>query len=254
MAPLKYEDKMREKLEERFMQPSPKSWDKLSARLDDSEKRNSKKGFYWLVGIAASIIGVLWISSTLFSTDNIVPVETQIVDTPNIELIQEQQQDEIIEASEELIVDVESKTQKKIKPRIVEKPIKIHPNHLSTKEEVVENKITEFVEKKDVDINTDIINLDTVKNENVDVVVAQLTELKVDNSETSDVEIERLLNTAHDKIRLKKLYNNNSKTVDAITLLQDVEEDLDGSFKKKAFEVLKLNYDNLKTAIAQRND
>ncbi len=260
MAPLKYEDNMREKLEKRVIKPSTSSWDKLANKLDEAEEKKSKKGILWFAGIAASIIGILWVSLTLNSSESIYPIEQQIVDTPKIKTIENQQKEIIDESPKEFIVDVQTKPQKsqpKKSESIVAKAIDKQKSRTNNKEEViVENAIAEVIETKKIEkVQTNLMSLDdAVKNENVEAVVAQIVELKEQNKEMTDAEIDALLNKAQDEIRLKKLYKNNSKTIDAMALLQDVEADLDRSFREKVFEALKINYKNVKTAVAQRND
>ena len=47
---------------------------------------------------------------------------------------------------------------------------------------------------------------------------------------------------------------NNTRTVDANALLQDVEEDLQQSFRSKVFEALQSGYESVITAVAERNN
>jgi len=58
MAPIKFEDKLKDKLESRSLQPSEDAWNTLANKLDKEEEKNNNTRFWWL-GIAASIIGVI---------------------------------------------------------------------------------------------------------------------------------------------------------------------------------------------------
>jgi len=78
--------------------------------------------------------------------------------------------------------------------------------------------------------------------------------LKDYNKEVTDEAIDALLLQAQKEITLKKLYNVSTRVVDADLLLQDVEADLDQSFRTKVFETLKASYNTVKTAVAQRNN
>ena len=78
------------------------------------------------------------------------------------------------------------------------------------------------------------------------------------------------LNTANDaklnrevdsllKVASKELTKNNAikdalKTVDANTLLDEVQDEMGQSFRSKVYEVLKDSYKTVKTAVAQRNN
>ena len=63
-----------------------------------------------------------------------------------------------------------------------------------------------------------------------------------------------LLKEAEREIFKDKLKNENTRTVNANDLLQDVEADLEQSFRAKVFETLKSSYDSVKTAVANRNN
>ena len=82
MAPIKMEENFKERLDKRRITPSESAWEKLSLKLDENDKSGNKKYFWW-IGIAASIIGVLLISNIVFNTnqnDKTLPV---IVDSPS---------------------------------------------------------------------------------------------------------------------------------------------------------------------------
>ena len=70
----------------------------------------------------------------------------------------------------------------------------------------------------------------------------------------ADAEIDALLNAAQKEIELKKLYNEATNKVDANALLQSVEDDLERSFRARVFEMLRSGYQELKTAVAERNN
>ena len=50
------------------------------------------------------------------------------------------------------------------------------------------------------------------------------------------------------------MFNESTGVVNAHALLQDVEDDLEQSFRSKVFQALKENYITVKTAVAQRNN
>ena len=75
MAPIKFEENLRDKLEGRSLQPSANSWSKLSDRLDKEEKSGRKPWIGWL-SIAAGLIIFLAIAIQVFgskTTDNAKP-------------------------------------------------------------------------------------------------------------------------------------------------------------------------------------
>ena len=79
MAPMKYEEQLKDKLEQRTIQPSSNSWQKLNDKLDANQSKKNNKGF-WYLGIAASIVGILLITN-VFTNGNTDTIEPIIVDT-----------------------------------------------------------------------------------------------------------------------------------------------------------------------------
>src|SRR5690606_38633788 len=65
-------------------------------------------------------------------------------------------------------------------------------------------------------------------------------------------DIDSLLKKAQQN--LAKNTHNKNKTIDAQALLQDVEEDIEASFRDKVFETLITGYKKVKTAVVERND
>ena len=70
----------------------------------------------------------------------------------------------------------------------------------------------------------------------------------------SDSEIESLLQLAQKKLAINKILVEKKTTVDAGSLLQDVETDLDESFRDKIFNRIVSGYNTVATAVAERND
>ena len=66
MAPSNWDNHIKESLEKRQLQPSQDAWSKLQSRLESEEKRKSNKTFWWL-GLAASIVGIVFISTLFFN-------------------------------------------------------------------------------------------------------------------------------------------------------------------------------------------
>src|SRR5690606_40976112 len=83
MAPNKLEKYIKENLEERTLTPSPGAWDRLSNRLD--AEVHTKKRYLsvnaWL-GIAASIVGIIWLAIGFGNKDVNLETNPIIVDNP----------------------------------------------------------------------------------------------------------------------------------------------------------------------------
>ena len=96
-----------------------------------------------------------------------------------------------------------------------------------------------------------VLNYEDIK---LQEVVTQIQELKKANNQVSDAEINALLARAQKDITLHNLYNENTKNVDANSLLQDVEADLEQSFRERAYKAIKSGYNFVKTTVAERNN
>ena len=81
---MKYEEQLKDKLEQRTIQPSSDAWQKLNDKLDANKSKKNNKGF-WYLGIAASIVGILLITN-VFNNDNTNATEPTIVDTDKTNL------------------------------------------------------------------------------------------------------------------------------------------------------------------------
>ena len=75
MAPIKFEENLKDKLEKRTLSPTSESWSKLSERLDAEEKK-SKNPIFWWLSIAAGLIIMIAVSVHFFKsnyTNNTLP-------------------------------------------------------------------------------------------------------------------------------------------------------------------------------------
>jgi len=66
MAPIKFEEQLKEKLDKRTLSPSVNSWSKLGKRLDEEENKSKNSIYLWL-SIAAGLLIMLAVSVQFFS-------------------------------------------------------------------------------------------------------------------------------------------------------------------------------------------
>ena len=64
MAPIKFEEHIKEKLDKREIKPSVRAWESIASSIDNTNQGN-KKGFVWYA-IAACVLGLLMASLFLF--------------------------------------------------------------------------------------------------------------------------------------------------------------------------------------------
>jgi hypothetical protein len=255
MAPIKFEDNIKDKLENRRLKPSLDAWDSLSKRLDNQDKKKSNRPFWWL-GIAASVIGVLLVVSQFVNKDD--KAEPIIVDVP---VNKEEQQilEPTVSIKKELIqetIDGKTLDKSEYKKVLKDKTAIINNSNQNQSETlVVKNETKE--EEKDIINNRSVEGIKeqlSFEEQQIQDVVAKVNALKEDNIAITDDDIDALLLEAQKEIRLNKIINKTTGLVDANALLQDVEAELDESFRSKVFEAIKSSYNSVKTAVAQRNN
>ncbi|WP_128755380.1 hypothetical protein [Aquimarina sediminis] len=270
---MKFEDKVKEKLEQRVMEPSKESWGRLTTQLDDAQNQKKKIKKIWKYVIAASFVGILVITSIVVSEKSAIKdYNPQMVDNKK----------EIIKTEDvEIVLDADKKqklTKKNHFEAFEDNPVKNGVIMSNQKEEndivekvnvVVKNNLTyEMVAKKAIENKTEvkvvennketiikdhILPIDSLVTENkVAQVVAQIKELQKNQAQVTDLEINELLLAAQREIKTEQILKSN--TVSAASLLQDVEEELDETFKQRVFEALKTGFYKVKTAVVRRDN
>ena len=259
MAPIKQEDEMKTKLEKRSLTPSPEIWSKLSNRLD-AEQQNKNKSKYWWFGIAASVVGILFVTTIYFNNQSIENNSPGIVNT----------KDNVIPKNENKIIDNQIPNQEVVETKNTVDKTLIDPALEGSKKTIIseKNQITNKVPQQEVIAQNDkapapeaVVQVDmiekttlTFEEQKIQDVVAQINDLKSNGTAVTDLEIENLLNKAQKEILSNRIYNNSTRMVDANALLQDVEDDLQQSFRTKVFEALQTGYESVRTAVAERNN
>ncbi|MFD2822081.1 hypothetical protein ACFS5M_00265 [Lacinutrix iliipiscaria] len=254
MAPIKFEENIKEKLEQRSLQPSANAWQNLEQKLNVEAKKRQKNKFWWF-GIAACIIGLLFVFQQFVSLNKTNDYGTPILvesesDTlnnrakPSLSL--EETPKVVEENPEEISVDLKfnkpasntTRTKNHIVKQDLTQKVAVTKN---TEKIPAETKASINFKGEDVATVTPVIN----PSENKDTLIAA--------SETSDLKIEALLNAAKKDIQL----NNgtlNSISIDANALLEDVETEMPPSLRGQLFKVIEKNFKTAKTAVANRNN
>lgn len=256
MAPNKFEENIKNKLEKRTIQPSKDAWAKLENRLDSTDKKRKNKTIFW-IGLAASIVGILLVASQFFneaplenSTPVLVVTPEAIKQNDNTELAKEESTvEEPISSSEEPTTEMQTTkiaVKYTINSEAKREPFKAVSNEVAQAENNIEGQ-----EAEPDELQLQNLSFEELK---IQQVIAHVQILKDQDSAISDADLDALLNQAQNDIEQEKLYRENSGIVDARSLLQDVEADLDRTFRDKVFEALRANFNFVKTAVAQRND
>ncbi|SIR08704.1 hypothetical protein [Maribacter ulvicola] len=245
----KFEKHIKDKFQEREIQPSENAWSKIASELNDDAPK--KKPVYLWMGVAASVVVLLGVALFYFNENqavNDIPAEI-------VEIEKEENLEEVITKDLELFeekVQVVAETDTKAESGTV-------ANEEYRMPEVQENNILN--DAIDVAVlepvitdnsNNKLIVSDEIINSKVVDIVARVDVLEQYNDVT-DAEVDSLLKRAQDEILRERIFNTDN-TVDAMALLTEVEEELDQSFRDQIFNSLKAGFIKVRTAVADRNN
>ncbi len=258
----KFEENIRTKLEERELQPSAEAWSKLEAQLG-APKSSNKTLWY---AIAASLVAIIVVGSFLLkenktvsneiveqnspseivnTTEIATSEENKTIDTPVAEDDAEAEIDNILpQKKQELMANATESTSEKRKEKSEDRKEKRTIETAIAQVEKVVPK-TEALEK----IKTnDFIRL------KVDEVVAQVENLQKTNGELNAGAIDALLQKAQRDIANQRLLQQATTTIDPASLLNDVETELERTFRDKVFDALGEGFNKVRTAVLERNN
>lgn len=233
MEPNKLENDFRKKLNDRTIQPSEMSWDRLDAMLSVAEKKKPKRT--WLF-IAASFLGFLLVG-TIFFNQSEVKTETE-----NSVVIQEKAED-VLQENPQPNKNIQTSNQTTIvgneafASNVSEqpKPIKKNQKQETTVRVQKEEKVFQTPEK------------------NEEIAVVTPNEVSKPNRY---IESEKLLAEAETRIQsqeVKKYVAKSNVKVNSKSLLSSVEGELDDTFREKVIKSIGKNYETVKTSLANRN-
>jgi len=262
MAPIKFEENIKDKLEHRTLSPSTDSWSKLSKRLDDADDNRSKKTIFWWLGIAAGLLIMIALTAQFHGTSPSETVLPEIVEDDkiieplkniqiepfqkeSIELANEdhrEQEDNEVGSTHKTSKNVETQKSiyKKTEPdnQLALQSTPVEENRMNTSQEaILNNEVQDLLEEARLKI----------------AVAEAVQKIKLESTTVSDKEIDSLLKIASKELFKDNLKNELIQTVDANALLMSVEDEMGQSFRSRVFEALKDSYETVKTAVADRN-
>lgn len=256
MAPDKFEKYIKEKLRQREIAPSDEAWNKIEGQLPEAEEKR-KRPFIWYA-VAASFVGILIIGLYVTRSPEpesdlpgqIVVTEENTPDSKKDTELKEVQQGNQIPETKQLEILAESPVQDKNNKVENDIPEAISPSPeqelavAETPEPIEENTIApgEFQNREDLIIEAKITE-----------VVAEVRLLEMDSEALTEAEVDSLLRRAQGEILKEKIFNSD-RTVDAMALLNEVEDELDQSFRDQIFDKLKAGFNKVRTAVADRNN
>lgn len=245
MAPNKFEEHIKKQLEEREIQPSCDAWLKLSDRLDDTVVAQPKgQGYFWYA-IAACLVGILIVSVYVFNTNmTISGSDNQVVEeeTEAVDGIDDFQKTEIQQNTVEVVAKEEIPRKKK---NVVVKTFEE-----VFEKEAVQGQLSDTLEKVNIalyDTTEEVLNI------KIKEVIAKVDALEENQDQLTDAEVDSLLRKAQEEILKNRIFRTD-RSVDAMALLTEVEDELDKSFRDQIFESLKTGFLKVRTAVADRNN
>lgn len=263
MAPIKLEDKLKDKLENRSLTPSPNAWSTLADRLDKEEKKTGNTMFWW-IGIAASVIGVILVTTQFYKSTESVKDLPIIVNTNASQKSDKESISEPVYKNEVVTNLEEHKEEAKVvnstvitsasDSKTVEKSKFIEKEKTILPIEKPRNSIASLEPMKNITNDNSTVKTLTQEELKIIEVVDVIKQLQASESSVSNKEIDSLLKQAQREILKQRIFDETTRTVNAVALLQDVEVELEHSFRDKVFEALKSSYNSVKTAVAERRN
>tara|TARA_R110002049_G_scaffold94037_1_gene231968 strand:- start:2825 stop:3628 length:804 start_codon:yes stop_codon:yes gene_type:complete len=263
----KLDNNIKEKFANRTFEPSVSAWERLSAQLDEQPKQK-KKGWFFYIGYAASILALISIGFYTFSNKDQVELPDTIIVESAIDTIS------------------------------IKNNIEQHFNETSVEEAIVETKKVEEKQDSRENFNNNVIvnkvknTLPKKKNNKVSKKIDKTIIAQVNKTNTTDISSEKeIKKTEKATSRIKvnadyllfavtnstekatKYYAKNNVSRDDVlktikselkksnlkvnpeTILAEVERNInDDAFQNNFLKSLKKKISNIATAIASRND
>ncbi|WP_340200165.1 hypothetical protein [Ascidiimonas sp. W6] len=248
MEPNKFEKEIQDKFLKREIKPSPDSWIKLNEMLPESPNKSFRNThFYWFAAASIAIILAVVNYSVDRNQGELPSNQIPIVDSFEEN---EKSMNTIIKNEKELYSSENSNASKVQKQElkvtlnqekelpVIDKNIGITSNEIKK-----ETKQPDTLELQGVDKNEDAVA----------AVFLEAKRIQEAQGDISEETIDSLILKAQQRIKINNALQKSNTPKAAMALLQDVEEELDQSFRDKVFELLKKGMVKVKTAVAERN-
>ena len=237
MEPNKLDLEIKQKLDDRTIQPSAQAWDRLSAKLDIAEKTKSKRNYNWIY-IAASLVGFSLIGTVFFTV-----LDTEIVDNNLPTVVLEQKKD--VNKSEESKIDNENVLPNLLQNKMLKESKVVANNSIKTQSKQLLNKedtVSTINQSKE---NNAVVNVESNNSESIsknryisaEKLLAEISNNKVEKTSSN---------------RPTERYKSGI-AVNANSLLINAESELNQSFRETAIEKINKNYNSIKAVLANRN-
>ncbi|WP_117883797.1 hypothetical protein [Aureibaculum luteum] len=253
MAQNKFEQHIKEELNRREIQPADNAWNKISNKLEPPQ--NEKKTRYIWLGVAASFAGLLIISTIYFNYDKTDSNDSDtVVDTnkENLEIIEKDSNSLAKEVEENQIANTEVVTPTNTKE--VYKKEKVDRLEKEIKKPIINegNAIAIVQPQQKVKNDKVVFSQEEIIQQKIAEVAAKVDKLEQNENILTDMEVDSLILQAQKEILQNKIFRQDG-SVDAMTLLNEVEGELEKPLKDKLFDLLKKGILETKNALADSN-
>ena len=236
MEPNNFEKDFREKLNQRKIEPSNKAWDRLDAMLTVAEEKKPKRKNKWLY-IAASIVGFLLVGTFFFN-------QKKTIETPKIEVVTKGNihKDSVVKPGLNPINPVKEEIV------ISEKGSNLNSGNSKNKTNISKQKPNQITVNESNQIaESSVISQ---KNQQTQSGNNQISVSEMPKNETTD----QLLNAAEKSVVAENSAKPKAKIkINANDLLNQVDGELELSFREKVITKVNKNYQTVKVALANRN-
>ncbi|NHM05768.1 hypothetical protein G4D82_00915 [Flavobacterium sp. CYK-4] len=241
MEPNKLDKKFRKALQEREIAPTPAAWDRLDAMLTVAEEKKATTNYNWLY-IAATLLGFIAIAVVFLSKTE------QLVDVRRDEVVYQNESSDTVKDS----LQPENKTDLVLLPKTKEVVAETQSNSETQSPRV--NK--SFIQNQNLPEKRKMQN--PIANQQNDA-IATHNHSEI-NQPSKNEQPNQLFNTINQpnqqavaQLEVAPKIGKTPIKVNASNLLSEVNGELELSFREKVINRLDRNYQNVKVALANRN-
>ena len=226
----KLENEFKNKLNQREINPSENSWDRLDAMLTVAEEKKPIRRYSWIY-IAASIIGFAFLGTFFFSQS----VQNGTIERNEV-VIENNQKVEPIQKEVLSIIPLDSKSESVAE---ISEIIKVKKNS-QVKNSILKNQNQVAQNSNSDSLTTRLKNSQSIQ---------ETEQLASSNSNSNSVdEMLAAVQTVP-----KATFSKTAVKVNPNTLLSQVDGELELSFREKVINKVNKNYQTVKVALANRN-
>ena len=243
-----FEEQAGEKLRERQIAPSAGSWEKLEAKMG---KDNNKKKFRIWWPLVAAMAVLAFLAGSLFF--RITPESPALVEEPTNNVPENTTEPEDFKAPVEIASEESDSKPAQTEKATPAKQIPQQPTPKMKREELV--AASTDIENLHLGLDNIIIEppvqKETLPKTDLEEAIAMVVSEQAEKNLT-DAEVDNLLLEAASRLTREQTFGGN-ESVNASALLADVETEIDHSFRKKVFELLKDGFEEASYDFNNRN-